>query len=76
MKTKDCTAIVTGGASGLGEATVRRILAAGGNVGILDLDEKRGQALVDELGDKVVFFKTDVTDTQAVQVAVDGTAAK
>ncbi|SMC89649.1 NAD(P)-dependent dehydrogenase, short-chain alcohol dehydrogenase family [Desulfocicer vacuolatum DSM 3385] len=76
MKMKNCTAIVTGGASGLGEATVRRIIGAGGNAGILDLDETRGQALVDELGDKVTFFKTNVTDTPSVTAAVNGTAAK
>lgn len=76
MECKNCTAIVTGGASGLGEATVRRIVAAGGNAGILDLDEARGQALVDELGEQVVFFKTDVVDTPSVQAAVDGTTDK
>jgi 3-hydroxyacyl-CoA dehydrogenase/3-hydroxy-2-methylbutyryl-CoA dehydrogenase len=73
MKTQDCTAIVTGGASGLGEATVRRLVAKGANAGILDLDEKRGRALVEELGEKVKFFKTDVTDTVSVQAAIDGT---
>ena len=76
MESKACTAIVTGGASGLGEATARRIIAAGGNVGILDLDEERGLALADELGERSVFFKTDVTDAHGVQAAVDGTCDK
>ncbi len=76
MKAKNCTAIVTGGASGLGEATVRKVIEAGGSAGILDLDAARGQALADELGDNAVFFDTDVTDTASVQAAIDGTAAK
>ena len=76
METKACTAVVTGGASGLGESTVRRIIAAGGNAGILDLDEKRGLALADELGANAVFFRTDVTDAAAVQAAIDGTCEK
>jgi len=68
-----CTAIVTGGASGLGEATVRRIIASGGNAGILDLDEARGNGLARELGQQAVFFKTDVCDTSSVLAALDGT---
>ena len=76
MKTNACTAIVTGGASGLGEATVRRIIAGGGNAAILDLDETRGPALADELKERAIFFKTDVTDPASVQAAVDGTAER
>ena len=73
MKVKDCVAVVVGGASGLGEATVRRIAEAGGKVAILDLDENRGSSLAGELGECAVFFKTDVTDTATVQAAMDGT---
>lgn len=76
MKVKDCVAVVTGGASGLGEATVRKIVADGGKAAILDLDETRGPALAEELGDSAVFFKTDVTDAASVQAAVDGTAER
>ncbi len=74
MELDKCTAIVTGGASGLGEATVRRIIAAGGNAGILDLDETRGTELARELGEQAVFFKTNVCDTPSVQAALDGVA--
>lgn len=73
MNVKDCAAIVTGGASGLGEATVRKIVAGGGNATILDLDEKRGRALAEELGENAFFLKTDVTDAGSVQAAMDGT---
>ena len=73
MQINGCTAVVTGGASGLGEATVRFVVKEGGKAAILDFDEERGTKIADELGDAVVFFKTDVTDESTVQQAVDGT---
>lgn len=60
------SAIVTGGAGGLGEATVRRLHAAGLAVVIADLADGKGAALADELGKRVVFAKTDVTDEGSV----------
>lgn len=56
------TAVVTGGASGLGEGTVRMFCSAGANVAIMDVNEERGAALEKELGPGVLFVKTDVTD--------------
>lgn len=76
MNVRDCVAVVTGGASGLGEATVRMIVSCGGKAAILDLDENRGSALAEELGNSAVFFKTDVTDAASVQAAVDGTVKR
>ncbi len=73
MNVKDSVAIISGGASGLGEATIRKIVTNGGRAAIFDLDEKRGLALVEELGNNVCFFKTDVTDSASVQAALDGT---
>lgn len=73
MEIKGRTAIVTGGASGLGEGTVRMFASEGGSVAILDLDEKVGGALASELGDKAVFFKTDVTSEEEVIGAIRGT---
>ena len=64
-------AVVTGGASGLGEATVRNIVSQGGKAVILDVQEDRGNKLVDELGGNVLFYKTDVTDEESVQSALD-----
>ena len=71
MKMKEAKAIVTGGASGLGEATVRRIVEQGGKAAILDLSVERGEALVKELGEQAVFIKTDVTSEEEVFNAIN-----
>ncbi|MDP4170692.1 MAG: 3-hydroxyacyl-CoA dehydrogenase [Bacillota bacterium] len=71
MEIQACRALVTGGASGLGEATVRRILVGGGKAVIFDVSEENGQRLISELGDSVAFIKTDVTKEDEVQAAVD-----
>ncbi|MBO8156326.1 MAG: 3-hydroxyacyl-CoA dehydrogenase [Bacillaceae bacterium] len=70
MNIQNRVALITGGASGLGEATVRNLVHKGANVMIADLQEEKGQALADELGDQVVFIKTDVTDESSVRQAV------
>ena len=62
---------MTGGASGLGEATVRRLVAGGARVVIVDRDEKRGPALEQELGERARFVKTDVTSADDVGKAID-----
>ncbi|GHF20824.1 3-hydroxyacyl-CoA dehydrogenase [Kordiimonas sediminis] len=64
------SAIVTGGASGLGEATVRHLAGKGAAVVILDMNEDRGQALASELGGSVHFHKTDVTSEEDVAAAI------
>jgi len=70
------TFIVTGGASGLGAATVRMVVAGGGNAVIADLKEAEGRALAQELGPHARFVRTDVADEPsamtAVAAAVDG----
>jgi NAD(P)-dependent dehydrogenase (short-subunit alcohol dehydrogenase family) len=65
------TALVTGGASGLGLATVRRFVDAGGSAVIADLSSSDGELIAKELGDRVRFVPTDVTDEAEVQAAVD-----
>jgi 3-hydroxyacyl-CoA dehydrogenase/3-hydroxy-2-methylbutyryl-CoA dehydrogenase len=72
MQIKDKVAIVTGGASGLGEATVKNIVAQGGKAVILDMNESGSAELVKELGDSAIFFKTDVSSEEDVQKAVNG----
>jgi len=68
MQLQDVRAIVTGGASGLGEATVRHIVASGGKAVIFDVNEDRAAFLVEELGsENVFFFKTDVTDAEKTE---------
>ncbi|MBA4393715.1 MAG: 3-hydroxyacyl-CoA dehydrogenase [Desulfobacca sp.] len=73
MEIKERVALVTGGASGLGEATVRYLLARGAKASILDFAEDRGQKVATECGPQAIFCKTDVTDEKSVQAAVDKT---
>lgn len=73
MQLEDSVAVITGGASGLGEATVRNFVKAGAKVAIFDLNEKRGKALADELGKSVMFEKTDVTDEQNLESSIAAT---
>ena len=64
-------ALVSGGASGLGEATVRRLHEAGANVVIADLNADKGEARASELGERARFIETNVTDEASVQAAVE-----
>lgn len=63
-------ALVTGGASGLGEATVRRLVQDGARCLIVDRNVERGEAVSAELGDAVEFAEADVCDEAQVQAAV------
>ncbi len=67
----DRVAIITGGASGIGEGTVRKYAAEGARVVIADLQEARGQQLAEELGPQTTFLQTDVSDEAQVAAAVD-----
>jgi len=62
------SAVVTGGASGLGEATARMLSSMGANVAIFDLDEIKGLVISEEINSD--FYKVDVTDTNSVNQAV------
>jgi len=64
-------ALISGGASGLGAATARMIVAAGGHAVILDLNEKAGEELAVELGHRSRFVRADASDDKQVQHAVD-----
>ena len=55
MEIKECTAVVTGGASGLGEASVRSLSALGARVAIFDIAVERGEKLAAELGPNCIF---------------------
>lgn len=70
MEIKGKTALITGGASGLGGAAAARIVAGGGNAVILDVQEEKGRALAAELGKAALFVKTDVTSENDVQGAI------
>jgi NAD(P)-dependent dehydrogenase (short-subunit alcohol dehydrogenase family) len=67
----DKVAIVTGGGSGIGRATVERLATLGAYVVIADLDTATGREVSEALGDRVGFVRTDVTDGDQVQAAVD-----
>lgn len=70
------TAIISGGASGLGAATARRLVQNGSNVILVDIDEDLGGSLARELGGQAAFIKTDITDSHQVEAAVQATVAK
>ena len=74
MELSGSTAIISGGASGLGEATARDLAAAGATVVVADLNEERGKAIAGELGGH--FVKTDVSDEASVTAAVEVAAAQ
>ena len=63
-------AVVTGGGSGLGEATSREIVARGGRVAILDLGRSRGAEVAKELGDAARFCEADVSDEAQIEAAI------
>ncbi|MFK7937893.1 MAG: SDR family NAD(P)-dependent oxidoreductase [Roseovarius sp.] len=73
MRLQDTAAIITGGASGLGEATARHFRDQGAQVCLLDRDTARGSDVADQIGAQ--FFETDVTDETSVQAAITGAAA-
>jgi len=70
MEIKERTFLVTGGSSGLGAACTRRLVDAGANVIIADLNEEDGRQLAAGYGDKARFVATDVTAEDSVQAAV------
>ncbi len=63
-------AIITGGASGLGQAVAEDVVAGGGRVALLDVNKATGEALAARLGDRATFIETDVTSEAAVNAAV------
>ena len=71
MKIDKATAVVSGGASGLGEANVRMLVDAGANVVIADVNATRGEQLAAELGEATRFVRTDVSDEEQVRGAVN-----
>ncbi|KAK4694856.1 hypothetical protein P7C71_g2795, partial [Lecanoromycetidae sp. Uapishka_2] len=71
MKIEGRTFVVSGGASGLGRATIHNLISAGGYVSILDLNEEAGLALVDSLPQHhSKFFQCDVSSTESIAQAV------
>lgn len=78
MKLKNRVAIVTGGSSGIGHATSLLFAEEGANIAILDIWEKGGQAVVDELtklGRRAIFVKCDVSSEAQVEAGIQKTVA-
>jgi 3-hydroxyacyl-CoA dehydrogenase/3-hydroxy-2-methylbutyryl-CoA dehydrogenase len=76
MRIEGISALVAGGASGLGEATARALAEAGAAVTIADLNAEKGEALAEELGPNAAFVQADVTDEAAVAAAVERAASQ
>ena len=74
MDIKGAVALIAGGGGGFGAATARRLHEAGARVVVGDLDEAKGKAVADELGDGALFVRTDATDEESVQQAIDAAA--
>jgi NAD(P)-dependent dehydrogenase (short-subunit alcohol dehydrogenase family) len=72
MDITGASALVTGGASGIGAAVVRQLAERGAKVVVADVQAERGQALADEVGGS--FARVDVTDTAQIQAAVEQAA--
>ena len=70
MNVAETVALVTGGASGLGEATVRMVVGAGGRAAILDRPGSPGETLARELGERALFVPADVTSADDVERAI------
>ena len=70
------TAVVTGGSTIIGQAVVRELHAHGAAVAIADIDAERGEPLAAELGERVLFLRTDITDDTQVDAFVAGVAER
>lgn len=76
VTTSPLSVMITGGASGIGEATARKIIASGGHAGIADRDEARAAALCKELGDRAHWVACDASNEASVAAAHAALAAK
>jgi NAD(P)-dependent dehydrogenase (short-subunit alcohol dehydrogenase family) len=71
LEIENNTFLVTGGGSGLGAATARSLAQSGGNVLVADINDEAGEKLAGEIGEKARFVRTDVTDEESVEGALD-----
>ncbi len=75
MKIADARAAITGGASGLGHAVARRLIAQGGRVALLDVQDGPGEQAAQALGADAHYYRCDVTDEAAVEAAMTAAAS-
>ena len=71
MQVGDSTFFITGGSSGLGAATARLLVENGAHVALADVDEEAGEQMASQIGSGAEFVRTDVTDEESVQDALD-----
>jgi NAD(P)-dependent dehydrogenase (short-subunit alcohol dehydrogenase family) len=76
MKISGATAVITGGASGLGRATAERLSAGGARVALLDLPKSPGADVARGIGDSALFTPADVTSAEEVTSALEAAAAR
>jgi 3-hydroxyacyl-CoA dehydrogenase/3-hydroxy-2-methylbutyryl-CoA dehydrogenase len=76
MKFENRVAVITGGASGLGEASARYLSGKGSKVSVFDLAEERGKKMAEDLGANALFCRADVTDEKSVQEAINKTMGR
>jgi 3-hydroxyacyl-CoA dehydrogenase/3-hydroxy-2-methylbutyryl-CoA dehydrogenase len=70
MDLKNKVAVVTGGASGLGGATVKKFVAGGAKVAIFDLNREKGESLAEQLGDSAIFCEVNVADDESIAAGI------
>jgi len=70
MELATAKAVISGGASGLGFATAQRVIDAGGQVVLFDINDEQGASSAESLGDRATYIKTDVSDEGSVKAAV------
>ena len=70
MDLASAKAVISGGASGLGFATAQRVIAAGGQVTLLDINDEQGAASATSLGERATYINTDVASEESVQKAI------
>ncbi|OMJ73928.1 hypothetical protein SteCoe_27270 [Stentor coeruleus] len=73
MKIPGSVSVITGGASGLGEATVRLFHSLGSKIAIWDMSLESGEKIVKELASNIIFCKVDITDENSVRTALEST---
>lgn len=74
MDLASAKAVISGGASGLGLATAKYVIEAGGHAALLDVNEEEGAKNAEELGERAVFVNTDVSDEDGVRASINNAA--
>jgi NAD(P)-dependent dehydrogenase (short-subunit alcohol dehydrogenase family) len=71
MDLASAKAVISGGASGLGLATAKRVIDTGGFAALLDVNEEQGIKNAEDLGERAIFLNTDVSDEDGVRASIN-----